>query len=60
MSHLKSTDETVKWFVGRGHLLLETPYVLPETVETVSGWLLQHASDSKQLRAEGTDPEISI
>lgn len=60
MSHLKSTDETVKWFVGKGHLLLETPYVMPETVETVSGWLLQHASDAKQLRAEGNDPEVSI
>lgn len=49
MTHLKSSDETIKWFNGKGHLLLETPYVMPETVETVSGWLLQHASAAKQI-----------
>ncbi len=42
LSKLKSTDQTVKWFKGRGHLLIETSYVLPETVETIGEWLEDH------------------
>ena len=42
IAQLKSTDQTVRWFSDRGHLLLETSYVRPDTMETVEGWLAYH------------------
>lgn len=48
LDHLKSTDQTVKWFPGKGHLLLETPHIQPETMEIVSSWLIEHVDAAKQ------------
>lgn len=42
LTHLRSTDQTVKWFHERGHILLETAYIKPDTMEAVVGWLRQH------------------
>ena len=42
LSRLKSTDQTVKWFPHRGHVLIETAFLRPPTLEVVEGWLLQH------------------
>lgn len=42
LSKLRSTDQTVKWFKGKGHLLIETSYVLPETISTIGDWLEDH------------------
>ena len=43
---LKSTDQTVRWFNARGHLLLETNYVYPDTMQIVVGWLKEHVDES--------------
>lgn len=48
---LKSDDETIRWFVNKGHLLLETSYVQPETIQTVSFWLNQRSNNSEGLQA---------
>lgn len=47
LARAKSTDQTIRWFNGRGHLLLETDYVQPDTMQTVSGWLQEHVRDSQ-------------
>jgi alpha-beta hydrolase superfamily lysophospholipase len=41
---LKSSDQTVRWFSNRGHLLLETDYVRPDTMQIVTGWLKEHST----------------
>lgn len=44
LSKLPSKDQTVKWFSHRGHILLETDYVKPDTMEAVVSWVNAHAS----------------
>lgn len=39
---LKSTNQTVRWFPERGHILLETAHVGPDTLEAVTSWLETH------------------
>ncbi|MBK9144302.1 MAG: alpha/beta fold hydrolase [Candidatus Melainabacteria bacterium] len=51
VEHLKSTDQTVKWFPGKGHLLLETPHIEPETRQAVSSWLLGHLDSARPMKA---------
>lgn len=51
VEHLKCTDQTVKWFPGKGHLLLETPHIEPETRQTVSSWLLGHLDSARPMKA---------
>ncbi len=46
LSSLKSQDQTVRWFSNRGHLLLETDFVQPDTMLIVTGWLREHATES--------------
>jgi alpha-beta hydrolase superfamily lysophospholipase len=43
LERLRCTDQTVKWFPGRGHVLLETAHLQPMVVETITAWLQQHA-----------------
>ncbi|HEY9754322.1 MAG TPA: alpha/beta fold hydrolase [Oculatellaceae cyanobacterium] len=42
LTALPSADCQLAWQEDAGHLLLETPYVLPETMNVVSGWLDKH------------------
>jgi alpha-beta hydrolase superfamily lysophospholipase len=42
IAHLRSEDQTVKWFKDRGHLMLETTYLKREVLQAVDGWLDQH------------------
>lgn len=44
VGRLSSVDESVKWFEGRGHLLLETDYVAPEVLNTMTDWLCERAA----------------
>jgi acylglycerol lipase len=39
MAHLNSSDDTVKWFKNKGHLILETSYLQTDTLDTIDGWL---------------------
>jgi alpha-beta hydrolase superfamily lysophospholipase len=42
LAHLNSNDQTVKWFTGSGHLLLETSFVKEETFAAIDTWLDGH------------------
>jgi acylglycerol lipase len=46
LSHLRSTDQTVKWFHHRGHILIETAYIKPDTMDSVVGWLDSHVNNA--------------
>ncbi|CAN5158288.1 hypothetical protein BH10CYA1_BH10CYA1_31270 [soil metagenome] len=48
ISRAKSKDQTVRWFNNRGHLLLETAYLPPETMDTVNNWLQSHIDVASQ------------
>lgn len=41
---LKSTNQTVRWFPERGHILLETAHVRPDTLEAITSWLETHCT----------------
>lgn len=51
LSKLNAKDETVKWFASRGHILLETGYVRPDTMNAVVTWLNAHA-DSPEMQSK--------
>jgi alpha-beta hydrolase superfamily lysophospholipase len=42
LKQLKSNDQTVRWLPQRGHVLLETQYLQPLALDTVSGWIKEH------------------
>ncbi|MBI5176204.1 MAG: alpha/beta fold hydrolase [Candidatus Melainabacteria bacterium] len=42
LSRLKSRDTTMCWLPGKGHVLIETSHIEPNTMETIRGWLSQH------------------
>lgn len=46
LSKLRSKDQTVRWFHQRGHILLETAHVKPDTMQIVCGWLHEHVDGS--------------
>ncbi len=50
LKHLSSQDRTLRWFKDRGHLLLETAYVQPDTLVTVDSWLEEHLKSSKMAQ----------
>ncbi len=50
LDHLKSRDQTVKWFPGKGHLLIETPHIQPATMETISSWLSEHINSAQMTK----------
>jgi len=39
---IHSSDQTIRWFHAHGHLLLETAYLKPATVEALANWVEQH------------------
>ena len=47
ISRLKSTDQTVRWFSGIGHILIETDHILPETIMTLRSWLMEKTHPQK-------------
>lgn len=51
MDHLHSTDQTIRWFKDRGHLLLETHHVQPDTLSIVEGWLKEHVDSLHVVQA---------
>lgn len=42
LKKLKSTDQTVRWLPGKGHVLIETAHIDPTTLFTVKSWLVGH------------------
>ena len=57
MTMLPCEDEKVQWFKGRGHLLLETAYVRPEVVSTISGWLNDRLGQPELSAARGPESQ---
>jgi acylglycerol lipase len=51
LEKLRCTDQTVKWFPGKGHVLLETAHLQPTILQTVEGWLHQHAHGTSTVSA---------
>ncbi len=43
-SKLRTKNQTVCWFPERGHILLETAYVRPETVDAVDSWIAHNCT----------------
>src|SRR5262249_16148089 len=38
---IPSSEQTIKWLHAHGHLLLETSYLKPATVDTLADWMKQ-------------------
>jgi len=52
-AHLQATDKQVHWLTERGHILLETQYLRPETMDILLPWLDAHIKPtSKNLAVE--------
>ncbi|HEY9774917.1 MAG TPA: alpha/beta fold hydrolase [Planktothrix sp.] len=60
LEQLKSTDQTVRWFSNRGHLLLETAYMKSDTMETVDGWLADHTKKLTTVAHNKTTTEPAL
>jgi alpha-beta hydrolase superfamily lysophospholipase len=45
--HLSSTDQTIKWFKGKGHLLLETSFISEKAINAVDQWLDRQVTGSE-------------
>ncbi|MDZ4836135.1 MAG: alpha/beta fold hydrolase [Candidatus Melainabacteria bacterium] len=58
LDHLKSKDQTVKWFPGKGHLLLETPHIEAATMDIVSNWLTEHVSAATLTKASAINSDL--
>lgn len=60
MSRLKSQDQQVRWFEDRGHILIETSHIRPDTMQTIVGWLNEHNSGARgAVQAHSYDELIS-
>ncbi|CAN5564320.1 hypothetical protein BH11CYA1_BH11CYA1_44770 [soil metagenome] len=51
---LKSTDQTVRWMPGKGHVLIETAHIDPITLFTVKSWLVGHLPSGAERVAKLT------
>jgi hypothetical protein len=59
LNNLKSKDQTVRWFKNRGHVLLETAYIRPDTLTIVTGWLKEHSlPDTLATSLPQSDPGV--
>jgi acylglycerol lipase len=47
--HIHSSDQTMKWLYAHGHLLLETDYVRPATIDAVTDWFDARTPAHKQI-----------
>jgi alpha-beta hydrolase superfamily lysophospholipase len=51
MMHLHSTDQTVKWYDQKGHILLETAFAPEATLEAIDSWLHSHMPNKTIFQA---------
>ena len=54
---IKSQDKTIQWFPKRGHILLETKYMKPDTADVVMSWLDKHTQQVSKRVAVGSAAE---
>jgi len=54
--HIHSSDQTMKWLYSYGHLLLETAYIRPATIDAITDWFDARTADHKaELRTMEVD-----
>jgi len=54
--HIRSSDQTMKWLHAHGHLLLETAYIRPATIDAITDWFdARTVAHKEQLRAMQED-----
>ena len=58
LANLQSTDQTVKWFHERGHILLETAFIKPDTMAAVVNWLNAHTESQSLQTAHATLTDV--
>jgi acylglycerol lipase len=49
---IHSTDQTIRWISGYGHLLLETDYLGPPALDAITSFIDDHDRDEIDIRAE--------
>ena len=59
LARTKCTDQTVCWFNDRGHVLLETAFLKPDTLKTVDSWLLEHVGEAQSTQVSITESDAS-
>jgi alpha-beta hydrolase superfamily lysophospholipase len=50
--NIKSTDQTIRWISGYGHLLLETDYLGPPVLDAITSFIDDHDTDAAAVRKE--------
>jgi len=54
--HIRSSDQTMRWLHSYGHLLLETEYVRPGTIDAITDWFrARTAMHKEEMQAMQTD-----
>ncbi len=59
MSRLKSQDQQVRWFEDRGHILIETSHIRPDTMQTIVSWLNDKQVSRNSVEARSLDELVS-
>jgi acylglycerol lipase len=54
---IQSSDQTLRWLHAYGHILFETAYLRPATIDAVEGWLERHEAERAE-KAEFTQSEL--
>lgn len=60
LKNLKTQDQEVRWFEERGHILIETAHIMPDTMETIVSWLNNHATQKTPLIQAQASPSDAI
>jgi alpha-beta hydrolase superfamily lysophospholipase len=48
--NIKSTDQTIRWISGYGHLLLETDYLGPPALDAITAFINDHGATERAVR----------
>jgi acylglycerol lipase len=54
---IPSSDQTLRWLHAHGHILLETAYLRPATIDAIVTWLYQHNAEHVQ-RAKSIEADL--
>lgn len=56
MGNVRSSDQTARWLYAHGHLLLETAYLRPATLDSIDVWIREqspaHAQEMTAIKQE--------
>lgn len=50
--NIRSSDQTIRWLYNHGHLLLETAYVRPATMDAIDIWVREHEPEGELQEKE--------